>query len=181
MSEQSSEQVRPRSTAPWVVAGVLVLIAALLVVLVVRTRAVGEDNTRNAGRLMVPTESQQQAVAAGATEAANLTTLSRSKYDSDFARALAGATGNLAKDLRSHKSAYLSAMNAGKFDLKATVVQSAFESEADGKVLVLVTLNGTHVVDKVASPVATPQRLELTMIRSGSSWLASEFVAVGVQ
>jgi len=56
-----------------------------------------------------------------------------------------------------------------------------YKIEADGKVLVLVTLNGTHVVDKVASPVATPQRLELTMVRSGSSWLASEFVAVGVQ
>jgi hypothetical protein len=176
-----SQQSNPRSAAPWVVAGALVLIAAVLVVLVVRVRAVGDDNTRNAGQLLAPTQSQQQAVEAGATEAANLTTLSRSKYQADFARALAGATGNLAKDLRSHKAAYLSAMTAGKFDLKASVVQSAFESEADGKVLVLVTLNGTHVVDKVANPVATPQRLELTMVRSGNSWLASEFVAVGVQ
>src|SRR5690242_21733802 len=111
MSQQSS----PRSAAPWVVAGALVLIAAVLVVLVVRVRAVGDDNTRNAGQLLAPTQSQQQAVEAGATEAANLTTLSRSRYQADFARALAGATGNLAKDLRSHKAAYLSAMTAGKF------------------------------------------------------------------
>ena len=72
-------------------------------------------------------------------------------------------------------------MNAGKFDLKSSVVESAFESESGGKVLILVTINGTHVVDKVASPITTPQRLELTMVKSGGKWLAADLLAVGVQ
>jgi hypothetical protein len=47
--------------------------------------------------------------------------------------------------------------------------------------MILVTLNGSHVVDKVVSPITTPQRLELTMVRSGTKWLASDFLSVGVQ
>jgi hypothetical protein len=176
-----SESTRARSNAPWVMAGVLALLAAALVLLLVRTNAVARDNDRHAGRLLAPDATQQQAVESGATEAANLLTLSRAKFEADYARALSGATGDLRKDLVSKKKAYLSAMTAGKFDLKATVVHSAFESESNGKVLVLVTLNGAHVVDNVASAVTTPQRIELTMVQQGGKWLASGFTAVGVQ
>jgi hypothetical protein len=176
-----SDQNRPRESAPWIVAGVLAVLAAVLVVLLVRTNSVADDNKRSAGNQLAPTADQQRAVQSGAVEAANLTTLSRSTYGADFKRALAGTTGALRKDLLGKKSAYLSAMTAGKFDLKSSVVESAFESESDGKVLILVTLNGTHVVDKVPSPIATPQRLELTMVKSGSKWLAADFEAVGVQ
>ena len=47
--------------------------------------------------------------------------------------------------------------------------------------LVLVTINGTHVVDGVASPITTPQRFELTMVHSGGKWLAADLLSVGVQ
>ena len=60
-------------------------------------------------------------------------------------------------------------------------MQSAFESQQGDKVLVLVTINGTHVVDGVASPITTPQRFELTMVHSGGKWLAADLLSVGVQ
>jgi hypothetical protein len=170
-----------RGNAPWIVAVVLALVAGALVVFLVHTYSARNSDKRNAGRLLAPTAEQQKAVETGAIEAANLTTLSRANYEADFARALAGASGQLRQDLQAHKAAYLSAMNAGKFDLKASVVESAFESEAAGKVLILVTLNGTHVVDNVANPVATPQRLELTMVPSNGKWLAADFTAVNIQ
>ena len=73
----------------------LVLLVAALVVVLVRTYSVRDDNKHNAGRLIAPTAAQERAVQTGATEAANLTTLSRANYTADFARALAGATGQL--------------------------------------------------------------------------------------
>jgi hypothetical protein len=185
MSENPARASYPASSRtgvlPWIVAGVLAVVAAALVVFIVRADADASGNTRNAGALVAPTADQQRAVQSAAIEAANLTTLSRARFESDFARALAGTTGDLRHDLVGKKAAYLSAMNAGKFDLKSSVVESAFESQTGNKVLALVTLNGTHVVDKVASPVTTPQRLELTMVKSGDKWLASEFLQVGVQ
>lgn len=182
--ESMSDQNRARSdsgTAPWIVAGVLAVLAAVLIVLIVRANADSRHDTRDAGSLISPTADQLRAVQSAAIEAANLTTLSRAHFEADFARALAGTTGDLRHDLTGKKTAYLSAMRAGKFDLKSSVVVSAFESQTGAKVLALVTLNGTHVVDKVASPVTTPQRLELTMVKSGGKWLASEFTQVGVQ
>ena len=170
-----------RTSAPWIAAAVLAALVAVLVVLLVRTNSIKDDNSRAAGNQLAPTADQQRAVQSGAIEAADLTTLSRANYESDFKRALDGTTGTLRKDLLAKKGAYLSAMNAGKFDLKSSVVESAFESQSGDKVLILVTLNGTHVVDKVNSPIATPQRLELTMVKKGAKWLAADFIAVGVQ
>ena len=172
---------QPRTSAPWIGAAVLAALVAVLVVLLVRTNSIKDDNSREAGNQLAPTADEQRAVQSGAIEAANLTTLSRADYESDFKRALDGTTGTLRKDLLAKKSAYLSAMSAGKFDLKSSVVESALESQSGGKILILVTLNGTHVVDKVNSPIATPQRLELTMVKQGDKWLAADFTAVGVQ
>jgi len=181
MSERKPDGKQPRSSAPWIAAAVLAVLVAVLVVLLVRTSSIKDENKRDAGNQFAPTADQQRAVQSGAIEAANLTTLSRANYETDFKRALAGTTGTLRKDLLAKKGAYLSAMNAGRFDLKSSVVESAFESQSGNKVLILVTLNGTHVVDKVTSPIATPQRLELTMVEQGAKWLATDFVAVGVQ
>src|SRR4051794_37720044 len=176
-----SQQTRARGNAPWVAAAVLTVVVALLALALVRVRAVADDNDRNAGTAAGPTSDQLEAVQAGATEAANLTTLTRKNYSGDFARALAGASGNLRKDLLAHKKSYLSAMTSGKFDLKATVVESAFEADSAGKVTMLVTLNGTHVVDGQPNSVASVQRLELTMVSAGGKWLATDFTSVGVQ
>jgi hypothetical protein len=176
-----SDQTQPRDNAPWLVAAVLALLTAALVVILVHTLSVRSSDKQAAGAAYGLTSDQSRAVQAGATEAANLTTLARKTYAHDFTRALAGATGQLRSDLVTKKGAYLSAMDAGKFDLKASVVQSAFESQAGDRMLILVTVNGTHVVDNVASPITTPQRFELTMVRSGTKWLAADLLSVGVQ
>jgi hypothetical protein len=176
-----SEPKRARGTAPWVVAGVLVLLVAGLTILLVHTVSVRHNNDRDAGARYAPTSDQLDAVQLGATEAANLTTFTRKSFDADFTRALDGATGNLKKDLTGQKANTLSAMTKGKFDLKASVVESAFESEDGGKVLVLVTLNGKHVFDSGQADAAAPQRLELTMVRSGGKWLATNLSSVGIQ
>ena len=117
----------------------------------------------------------------GATEAANLTTLSRANYEADFARALAGATGTLRQDLWPSKAAYLSAMTAGKFDLKSSVVESAFESECQRQGADPGHAQRHARGRQRASPIASPQRLELTMVHSGGKWLAADLFAVGVQ
>jgi Mce-associated membrane protein len=176
-----SDQTPPRSSAPWVVAAVLALVTAALVVFFVHILSVRSSDQASAGASYALTPDQTRAVQAGTTEAANLTTLSRTHFDRDFARALDGATGELHKDMVAGKSGYLSAMNSGKFDLRSAVVQSAFESQSGDKVLVLVTVNGSRVVDKVTNPITTPQRFQLTMVNSGGKWLASDLLSVGVQ
>jgi hypothetical protein len=175
-----SEQNRAQGNAPWVVAGVLVLVVAVLTVLLVHTYSVRDDNNRNAGLQNGPTSDQQAAVQAAASEAANLTTFSRKNFTADFARALNGATGALKSDVTKNKTKTLQAMTQGKFDLVSKVVVSAFESATANQVLVLVTLNGTHKFDTGQTSIASPQRLELTMVRSGTAWLAKDLFKVGL-
>ena len=177
----SADPARRGATAPWVVAVVLAVVVAALVLALVRSLSVGDDNDHNSGRLTRPSSQQLQAVQAGAVVAANLTTYSRKTYEADYRRALAGTTGALRTDLSKRKAAFLQAMKAGKFDLKASVVHAAFENASGSKVIVLVTLNGTHVVDGVANPASSPQRLELTMTQLDGKWVASNFTQVGVQ
>ena len=139
--------------------------------LLVHTLSVRSSDTGSTGASYGLTADQSRAVQTGATEAANLTTLARESYPRDFARALDGATSELRKDLIAKKAAYLSAMNAGKFDLKSSVVVPAFESQQGDEVLVLVTVDGTRVVDSVASPITTPQRSSSRWsIRAASGW-----------
>ena len=77
-----SVQSPPRNTAAWIVAGVLGLLAAVLVVLLVHVASVRASDSKDSGSttLVAPTADQQQAVQSGAIEAANLTTLSRANY-----------------------------------------------------------------------------------------------------
>jgi hypothetical protein len=174
-----SEPERAQSTIPYIVAAVLVVVAAALTVLVVHVYSVRDQQSKPSGARYGPTPDQYDAVQAAATEAANLTTYTRAHFDTDFARALKGATGALESDVAKNKSKTLEVMNQGKFDLSSKVVESAFESASGNKVLVLVTLNGSHVFGGGKTPLVTSQRLELTMVKSGSSWLASNLSQVG--
>lgn len=173
-----------RGNAPWVTAAALVLVIAALTILLVHIYSVRNDDKRTSRNAFAPTASEQAAVAAAATEAANLTTYARKSFEADFARATRGATGALRQDLAKQKAQTLAAMTKNKFDLKSKVVESAFES-SDGadKVVALVTLNGQHVFDSpsAGSSLASAQRLELTMIRKDGKWLASNLNSVGIQ
>jgi hypothetical protein len=173
-----------RANAPWVTAGALVLVVAALTILLVHIHSVRDDAKPADRNAFAPTSSEQAAVAAAATEAANLTTYTRKSFEADFARATRGATGALRQDLAKQKAQTLSAMTKNKFDLTSKVVESAFESSAGAdKVVALVTLNGQHVFDtpSAGSSLASAQRLELTMVRKNGKWLASNLSSVGIQ
>jgi len=182
-----TERNRRRAEGPWIVAGALAVVVALLAVLLVHVLSVRHDHEhRGGGTVRVaaagPTRDQQQAVTSAATEAANLVTYSRKTFDADFARALHGATGSLAKDLRGEKAKTLASMNKGKFDLRGSVEHSAYEgTDGHGNVLALVTVNGYAMSDSGKRSAANTQRLELTMTRSGGDWLASNLTSVGIQ
>jgi hypothetical protein len=178
-----SVQPRTRAPAPWITAAVLGVLVAVLVVALVHVRAVRDNQHKEQAlsRYQLPAH-QQAAIQAGATEAANLLTYSRRAFAADFARGLAGATGSLKKDITSRRTTTLATMTKNKIDLTAAVQESAFEgTDEHGNVLVLVTVDGYSKNDKGVSSVATPQRVELTMVNSGGKWLASNLTSIGIQ
>ncbi len=173
-----------RGLAPWVVAGVLVVLIAAVAVVLPHVHAVSKRASdaaaANEARVTLPVD-YQKAVLAGATEAANLLTYSRKSFEADYARALGGATGSLKADIAARKASTLETMTKNKIDLSANVEHSAFESATGNSVSVLVTVNGFSKNDAGVSSVATPQRVELTMIKSSGTWLASELTSIGIQ
>jgi len=168
---------------PLIVAAACGLLVAALVVAFVHVHSVSKDHRKQAKTGYGATAAQSEVVTAAATEAANIITFSRKTFEADFARALKGTTGSLKTDLEGKKGLTLTTMTDGKFDLKATVGSSAYVSKTDdGKgTLVLVTLNAFKVADATSGSSATVQRVELTMIKVGNSWLASNLSAVGIQ
>lgn len=189
MSE-TGEQPGPRPAAghrwrPWLAALVLALLCAAIAVVLPHVHAVSararDAAAASAGHVAVPTD-DQKAVLAGATEAANLLTYSRKSFDADWNRALDGATGTLRSEHSKRRDDVDQLLTKGKIDWKAQVEQSALESVADnGSVLVLVTVNPYTVDDKGNRSVPATQRLELTMVKSGDRWLASNLTQVGIQ
>ena len=184
----SDQAARPGSAQrrwlPWAVAGVLALLCAAIIAVLPYVRGVSNraDAAANAakGTVALPLD-EQQAVQAAATEAANVLTYSRKNFDADWDRSLAGATGKLRSDHAADKATTLERLTSQKVDLKATVEHSAFETAEDGKVLVLVTVTGIAVNDQGERSAQTPQRLELTMVKSGDKWLASDLTMIGIQ
>jgi Mce-associated membrane protein len=172
-----------RSRAPWIVAGGLGVLVALLVLVLVHVHAVSDNHAKDGGSGYGLTADQEQAVTAASTEAVNVVTFSRKTFNADFARALNGATGSLKSDLAKEKSLTLNTMTSGKYDLKGTVGSSAYAGTTDnGKgLLVLVTVNGFKVSDSAGEGSATVQRLELTMVKSGNKWLADDLTATGIE
>ena len=164
-----------RSIAPWITAAVLgVLAIALSLALFVfilpnRGNSPGELNSTEKG-----------AVTAAKQELINVLTYSRKTFDADYTRALNGATGGLRDDLSKKKALTLQALTAGKFDLKGKVTAAAFEQQADGKTVVLLSATGYTVgADGVPVPKSI-DRFELTMVKIKGKWLMSDFRNVGL-
>ena len=105
--------------------------------------------------------------------------LSRSNFDADFNRAIAGTTGQLKSDLQKDKASTLSQLTANKFDIKAQVTDTALESgDAKRGYLVILVANGFRVDDTGTTSAAIPKRIQLTMIEVGGKWLASDLQGV---
>ena len=162
----------------------LTLVVAALVLGFVHVHTASRNHAKIApGATYGLTADQQAAVNAAATEAANVTTYARKTFAADFQRALDGATGSFKADLLGEKSTTLRTLQSGSFDLKGTVAASAYSgTTANGAgVQVLVTVNGFKVADNSSQNSASVQRLVLTMVKSGKSWLADDLQSIGLQ
>jgi nitrogen fixation protein len=169
-------QNRPALAAPWITAAVAgaVLIALLLVYFL----ALRPDEDDVNGDL---TATERAAMRAASVEAANILSYRRAHFDDDFQRALSGATGALAKDLRRDKANTQKTITNGKFDMSATVTHVALEEPVkSGKrsgYVVLVTINGYQTN---APNVPRQSQLALTVEKISNKWLVSEVTSIGV-
>ena len=170
------------SRLPLIVAAVSGLLVAALVVAFVHVHSVSTHHSKQSKTGYALASDQAEVVTAAATEAANIITFSRKTFEADFARAINGTTGSLKTDLVGKKALTLTTMTDGKFDLKATVGAAAYGGLTDdGKsTLVLVTLNAFKVADSSTGSSASVQRFQITMVKVGKSWLASDLNSVGI-
>jgi hypothetical protein len=166
---------RGESRAAWLTAGVLgifvvVLGAFLGVLLVVRNH---HPNPGLTGR-------EQAAVDAAGREMVNLQTFRLAQFDTDFARAQDGVTGDLAKAFAGKKSALKTGLQNSKLDTTASVTQSAFERIQGNTALVLMTMNNYRVDAKGKKTLFSSGRFEVTVTDVGGRWLASNLTSVGL-
>src|SRR5439155_12649434 len=105
----------------------------------------------------------------------------RTSFDADWQRALSGATGAFAADLRRDKQTTLKNMTDGKYDLSAKVTHVALEEQVDSGdhhgYVVLVTMNGYL---SNAPTVPKPSQLAVTVENVNGKWLVSDVKSVGV-
>jgi hypothetical protein len=164
--------VRP----PWVVAGVLALVAAARAVLAFGYLPGARHHREQTAGNSALTSDEQAAITAARIETTNLLSYSRKSFDADWNRALAGAGGQLKSDLVQDKQTTLDQLTKGKFDVTATVTDAAIAG-GDGKhgIQVLVVASGHRSNDPAS---AVPSRIELTMTRIGGRWLATDLQGV---
>ena len=153
-----------------------VLAAALAVVLFAVVLPAHGDRAAVAKQAF--TGDERAAMNPASVEAVNLLSYRRAHFEADFSRALAGATGNLKKDLAGERSATLQAMQKNKIDLAANLQASAVVPSPAGKpagssIPVLVVVTGSTVDDTGKSTPTKVERVLVTMVRSGTKWLAS--------
>lgn len=177
----------PGSRAPWITAAVagVVLIGLLFTYFAfLRGDVRDADRKRAAARHAVVGDlsaEETQAVNAAATEMLNLLTFRRAHFEEDFQRALRGVTGSLRADVTKNKKDTLDAMTKGKFDLVGKVTHKALEGPVTSKKArgfsVLVIINGYR---STSPDVPVQQNLEVTVIRQGKRWVASDVQNIGI-
>ena len=171
-----SRRTAERSWAPWLTA----VIAAVVFVAAIIVYYAPLSNAKSNNSVGDLTSDEKAAVAAATTETVNLLSYRRAHFDADYARAVAGASGSLKKDIAADKATTLSTLTKGKFDLSARVTHEAFAGPTGtGKssYLVLVSINGY----KSTTPdVPTQQNLQVTVGKSNGKWLVSAVQNVAV-
>ena len=173
--------------APWITASIAGL---LLVGLLVTYFAFLRPDVRDADRRSAAARQaavgdfsaeETRAMNAAAAEMVNLVSFRRAQFAADFARALAGVTGNLRSDVQKNKQGTLDAMTKGKFDLTGRVVHKALQGTAGSGTtagyVVLVVVNGYR---STSPDVPIQQNLAVTVIRKGTKWLANDVQNIGI-
>lgn len=173
--------------APWITAAVagVVLIGLLVTYFAfLRGDVRDADHAKAANRHLLLGDlnaEENRAVDAAATEMLNLVSFRRAQFAQDWQRALDGVTGALRSDVAKNEKPTLDAMTKGKFDLSGKITHKALEGPVgSGKTRgysVLVTVEGYR-----STAVDTPlqQNLEVTVIRRGDRWVASDINNIGV-
>jgi hypothetical protein len=179
---ETMTDARQSNARPWIVAAVLGAVAIALAGVIAFVIHPQRDHRQKLARQSGLSNAQQQAMATATTEALNLTTYSRKTFDADYARSIALATGGLKTDLTDaqKKSALLSEMNAGKFDLQGQVLNTAFEQQSGTSYGVLVVVSGFQVPDSGTKVQNSHNRWELTISHVGTQWLVSNVQNVGL-
>jgi len=173
MAATRAAWVRP----PWLVAGILVVVAAALGVTVFAVLPGAKDHHRSSIGNSALSGNERAAMQAARVETVNLLTYARKTFDADWARALGGATGQLKSDLQTDKKTTLDNLTKNKFDVTATVSDVALAGgDAKSGYQVLVVASGHRVDDSGTPSAAIPSRLQLTMTRVDGKWLASDLV-----
>jgi hypothetical protein len=169
-------------TAPWITAGALGVVAIALGAVVLFVIRPQRDHREDLARAVGVTSTQQAAMNAATQEGLNLTTYSRKNFPSDYARTVAGATGSLMQDLddTAKRSALLSNMQKGKFDLQGQVLNTAFETQAGDRFSVLVLALSYQVTDNGTRTLSSRNRFEMTLVRAGDKYLVSDLKSVGL-
>lgn len=167
---------RPAGRGAWAGAAIALVLAAALAVVLFAVAFPARSDARNSAGERALSADERAAMKAASVQMVNLLTYTRKNFDADFARALAGTTGQLHADLAKDKADTLGQLNQSKFDTKGTVTDVALESGGNAKsgLLVLVVAEGYKIDDSGRSSAGLPQRVELTMVEKGGRWLASD-------
>jgi hypothetical protein len=170
-----SEPRRAPTVAPWIVAAVAgVVTVALLVTFLVVLVPYRRDHAP--GRF---TSREKDAMAAASIESANTLSYRLKQFDADFARALAGTTGDVRDELQGDKSATLQAMTAGKYDLAAKVTHVALQGTSGKGYAVLVTMDAGPTVAGAQQQQPTWQ-VDLVPTKAKVKWLISKITVIGL-
>ena len=165
----------PLARPPWIVAGALAVVAAVLGVLAFAVLPGAKHDRHNSVGESALTSDERAAMRAASAETVNLLSYARKTFDADWARALAGATGQLKSDLQADKGTTLQQLTKNKFDVTAAVSDVALEGgSVSAGFQVLVVASGHRVDDSGTASAAVPSRIQLTMKKVGGSWLASD-------
>ncbi len=163
----------------WLVTGALVLaLAALAVTAFVLLPSAKQHRDQSVGNTALSSD-ERAAMGAASAETVNLLTYARKSFDADWARAMAGATGQLKSDLQADKAKTLQQLTKNHFDVNATVTDVAVSGgDAKQGIQVLVVASGHRVSDNGTPSAAVASRIQLTMKHVGGKWLASDLQGV---
>jgi hypothetical protein len=114
------------------------------------------------------------AAEAARAEVVNVLTYSRSRFDADLRRALAGAAGTLQDQLQANAAATRTAMSKGKYDLSGLVTSLAVKSAAGGTATLLVAAESSRLSDSGAATSVTQVRYEVTVSQTANGWVAGQ-------
>ena len=167
---------RSGGSAPWVTAAIAgAVLVALLVVYFVVFLPYRRDYAP--GQL---TSAEQAAMTAATTELDNIGALGGKNFDTNYTRAIAGATGAFKHDLITERST--AKKNLAGRSATAVVTQRALVGPVSGSGTsgyeLLMNLSGPQ--SSIASALLAPQQVNVTIVNQGGKWLVSDIRSVGI-